>query len=192
MASLKPFVLNLDDLNFLFDQVTFVPLFDQDSNAIIAWDGTGAIYGGHQNLIWNGIGKTPEEAIQAYGQSYASTTDLSGLRDVSGLNNNLLQVNADWGSVDQPFVRTVRANFADYVKPLTAEDTEANYGAKTFNVDTNPGLPGIQYTPLSNYATTVDGSGTVTQSNVVDYTPRMISQTVKASHASTMMRVSSM
>src|SRR5882672_1701973 len=183
MASLKPFVLNLDDLNFLFDQVTFVPLFDQDSNAIIAWDGTGAIYGGHQNLIWNGIGKTPEEAIQAYGQSYASTTDLSGLRDVSGLNNNLLQVNADWGSVDQPFVRTVRANFADYVKPLTAEDTEANYGAKTFNVDTNPGLPGIQYTPLSNYATTVDGSGTVTQSNVVDYTPRMISQTVTTAGA---------
>ena len=118
MASLKPFVLNLADLDFLLDQVTFLPLFDQGGNAIVAWDGTGAIYDGRHNLIWNGIGLTSEVAIQTYGQSFASTTDLSGIRDVSGLNNNLLLVNAGWGSVDQPFVRTVEANFADYVKPL--------------------------------------------------------------------------
>ncbi len=40
-SSLKPFVLNLDDLNFLLKHVTFRPLFDASGNALIAWDGTG-------------------------------------------------------------------------------------------------------------------------------------------------------
>ncbi len=41
---LKPFTFNLADLQFILDQVNFVPLFDAFGNAIIAWDGTGAIY----------------------------------------------------------------------------------------------------------------------------------------------------
>lgn len=44
MASLKPFVLNLDDLEFLLRQVNFRPLFDIDGNAITNWDGVGSVY----------------------------------------------------------------------------------------------------------------------------------------------------
>lgn len=77
----------------------------------------------------------------------------------------------------------LKADFAHYVKPLTAGDTEASYGSKTFNVDTDPDSDGLQYAPLTNYTTTVDNVGTVTQSNVVDYTPQMISRTVTTAGA---------
>jgi hypothetical protein len=193
----KPFVLNNGDLQFLLKQITFKPLFDATGNAIIAWDGIGAIYDGQGNQLWSGSGTyaTPEAAIAHFGHSYASTTDLSGLRDVSGNNNNLLKVHSTWGSVDQPFTRTVGANFADYVKPLvdtngTANDPNVFYGEKTF-------APSLS-TPASNYLTTVAVDGTlndgntsttdidlgngqfghVTQSTVIDYTPRMISRTI--------------
>jgi Ca2+-binding RTX toxin-like protein len=193
----KPFVLNNGDLQFLLKQITFKPLFDAAGNAIIAWDGIGAIYDGQGNQLWSGSGiyTTPEAAKAHFGQSYASTTDLSGLRDVSGNNNNLLKVHSTWGSVDQPFTRTVGANFLDYVKPLVdtngaADDPNVFYGEKTFAASLS--------TPASNYSTTVsvsnvlnDGNasttdialgngqfGHVTQSTVVDYTPRMISRTI--------------
>ena len=190
----KPFVLNNGDLQFLLKQVTFKPLFDVSGNAIIAWDGIGAIYDGQGNQLWSGNGtySTPEAAIAHFGQSYASTTDLSGLRDVSGYNNNLLKVHAAWGSVDQPFTRTVGANFGDYVKPQDAGSPNAYYGNKTF--DLNYYAAGNQYTPASNYLTTVNttaddgnaltadialGNGKfVHQETVVDYTPRMISRTI--------------
>ena len=204
--SLKPFVLNLDDLNFLFDQVTFRPLFDAAGNLIFGWDGTQAIYdssdvGTHTQLS---PALDPNSAtfatdfaaaVALYGQSYASTTDLSGVRDVTGLNNNLLQVHATWGTVDQPFSRTVAANFLDYVKPLAdpnpgVDNAGIYYGDKTFAASLS--------TPASNYLTTVavdgalnDGNasttdiavgngqfGHVTQASVIDYTPRMISQTI--------------
>ncbi|MDO8456692.1 MAG: peroxidase family protein [Burkholderiaceae bacterium] len=167
----KPFVLNNGDLQFLLKQITFKPLFDANGNAIIAWDGIGTIYDGQGNQLWDGVSTylTPADAIAHFGQSYSSTTDLSGLRDVSGNNNNLLQVHATWGSVDQPFTRMVGANFGDYVKPEAAGSPNAFYGNKTF-------APSLS-TPLSDYTTTVVGN-TVTQANVVDYTPRMISQTI--------------
>lgn len=180
MATLKPFVLNRNDLNFLYKQVTFLPLFDVEGNAIIAWDGVGEVYDGHGKLIGNGglvAGDAASlAAIEQYGTSYTSTTSLEGIRDVSGLNNNLLLTNASEGSVDQAFVRTVAANFDDYLKPLVAGDANAFYGAKTF--DTNFNAPGIQYTPSSDYTTTVAADGTVAQANVVDYTARMVSQVI--------------
>ncbi len=257
--SLKPFVLNLDDLNFLSDQITFRPLFDVDGNAIINWNGVGPIYDGHKKLIWDGTTGllTAAAAIALYGTSYASTTDLSGLRDVSGLNNNLLLVNADWGSVDQPFVRTVRADYGNYtvhaasvtvtLDTLTGEltfayadgtaaqvidlDLNTDYinaaalGTVTsvsFNANTrqltfhysnhadaivdlatvaevtdalagqftsdgtvfayhNANGSTVTVAEQPNYAPTISGSGpgaTVTLQNVVDYTPRMISQTI--------------
>ena len=178
MATLKPFVLNLNDLNFLYNQITFQALFDQFGNAIINWDGIGSVYDGHGNLLGTGglvAGDVASlAAIAQFGASYPSTTSLQGIRDVSGLNNNLLQTNATYGAADQPFVRTMNANFADYVKPLSAADPNAYYGAKTFDLSA---APGIQYSPSSNYTTTVSNTGVVTQSNVVDYTARMISRT---------------
>ena len=184
--TLKPFVLNNTDLQFLLKQINFRPLFDVNGNAIIAWDGVGAIYDGHGVPLWDGISTylTPEAAISQFGQSYASTTDLSGLRDVSGLNNNLLQVHNTWGTVDQPFTRLAPANFADYVKPQAGAG--AFYGNKAFAASLS--------TPASNYTTTVNataddgnintvdtdlGNGMYAhQASVIDYTPRMISRTI--------------
>jgi Ca2+-binding RTX toxin-like protein len=180
MGVLKPFVLNNSDLDFLLRQVTFKPLFDEFGNAIFNWNGVGAVYDGHGALL--GVGglaagdAAAQAAIELFGTSYVSSTDLRGIRDVSGLNNNLLLVNASWGAVDQPFVRTVAANFADYLKPLAGSDLNAFYGARTF--DLNYFAPGVQYTPASNYVTSVSALGVVTQSSVVDYTPRMISRVV--------------
>ena len=184
--TLKPYVLNNTDLQFLLKQINFRPLFDGIGNAIIAWNGIGAIYDGHGNQLWDGLGMLPEIAIAQFGQSYVSTTDLSGLRDVSGLNNNLLKVHNTWGTVDQPFTRVAPVNFTDYVKPQATGGADAYYGNKTF-------APSLS-TPASSYTTTVNGtaddlnSNTIDtalgngqyshQANVIDYTPRMISRTI--------------
>ncbi len=190
---LKPFVLNLDDLNFIYQQVTFRPLYDASGNLVFGWDGTQAIYdssdAGTRVLLSPALDPNSATfaadfaaAVDAYGQSYASTTDLSGLRDVSGLNNNLLPVHSTWGSVDQAFVRTVQANFDSYsqqdttANPASFQNTNGGFAA----IDWDKSTPGVQsWSDVgANYTTTVDSLGAVTQSNVVDYTPRMISRTV--------------
>jgi hypothetical protein len=86
---LKPFVINLDDINYLYRQITFKPLFDVDGNALVNWSGIGPIYDGQGTQVWNGDGLDAAGAIAAYGTSYASTTASQGLRDVTGMNNNL-------------------------------------------------------------------------------------------------------
>ncbi|MEQ1617431.1 MAG: peroxidase family protein, partial [Terricaulis sp.] len=184
MASLKPFVLNLDDLEFIFRQVTFRPLFDIDGNAIINWNGVGSVYDGHGVLIGVGgvvVGDVDSlAAIEAFGRSYASATDLSGIRDVSGFNNNLLRVHAYWGTVDQPFARTVAANYANFTSAVDPS-VALSYGAQHGGFDLSISQPGVQYAAATDYTPTVSGSSAtaiVTLQNVVDYTPRMISRTV--------------
>jgi hypothetical protein len=120
LFNLKPFRFNLTDLNFMLDQIKFRPLFDAAGNAIINWDGTTPIYDSNVTAtrvqLWDGNFAPPTvasgihsaaEAIDAFGTSYASVTASQGLRDVTGLNNNLLLANHLWGSVDQPFSRSV-------------------------------------------------------------------------------------
>ncbi|MGB8249833.1 MAG: peroxidase family protein, partial [Azonexus sp.] len=107
----------------------------------------------------------PAANLAAYGSSYNSLTDLSGLRDVSGANNNLLLVNKYLGAVDQPFLRTVAPDFAAYVKPLANGDAGAFYADKTF---------GTSIVGNTDYTTNQANPG----QSVVDYTPRMISQLV--------------
>ena len=169
---------HLSDLGFLLRQVTFRPLFDLAGNAIIAWDGTGAIYDGHGTLIWNGDGLTSAAAIALYGYSYAHTTEAAGVRDVSGLNNNLLLVNQTWGAVDQPFPRTAPADFDSYLKPVVGGHYQTENGGFG-NFDMNPNVPGVQTilttAPSTDYSyNTVNGPTGLL--NVVDYTPRMISR----------------
>ncbi len=167
---LKPFVLNLDDLNFILNQILFRPLFDTDGNAIINWDGFVPIFDTHGAAIDTG-GLTGQAAIDMFGPSYATTAAAQGLRDVSGLHNNLLGVNQTWGAADQPFVRTVAADFSSYIAPLASAAPDAYYGAQSF-------APSLSI-PAADYQIIVDGSGAVTQQlNVIDYTPRMISRAI--------------
>ena len=152
MTELKPFVLNLTDLNFILSQLNFLPLFDEKGNAIIDWDGLGKVYDRHGSLLWdpsqtatfryNGIVLTKENVLDTLGHSFPSTTSFVGLREISGIHNNLnggLPGNS-WGVVDHPFIRNVPADFAHYMMQ-----------------------PGADYTPGKN---------------VIDSTPRMISQVI--------------
>ncbi|MGA8515820.1 MAG: hypothetical protein WB821_13735, partial [Burkholderiaceae bacterium] len=178
---LKPFSFNLTDLNFIRDQINFRPLFDEAGNAIIAWDGTGAIYNSNdvtnRTRLWDGILDTgtggtgihnAAEAIAVYGTSYASVTAAQGLRDVTGQNNNLLLVNKFWGSADQPFLQTVAPDFANYVLPKAVGGADAFYANNFTSI-----------TGSTDYTKDISHPGnTPATGNVVDYTPRMISRLI--------------
>jgi len=134
MASLKPFVINQTDIQFILDQLNFLPLFDESGNAIINWDGTGTVYNSKQ-VAYANLGGV-QANIAAYGTSYQSVTDLAGLRDVSGLNNNLSLVNAEWGAVDQIFTRSAAADYANY-SPIMQAVADYAYAAAKHAVRTS-------------------------------------------------------
>jgi Ca2+-binding RTX toxin-like protein len=187
MASLKPFVINQTDIQFILDQLNFLPLFDESGNAIINWDGTGTVYNS-KHVAYANLGV--QANIAAYGTSYQSVTDLAGLRDVSGLNNNLSLVNAEWGAVDQIFTRSAAADYANYSPIMQAVADYAYAAAKQYygkysdgsvSDGTPTGTFNVGNAVNTNYAISVGGTQTATDGthitipNVVDYTPRMIS-----------------
>ena len=128
-SSFRPFTFNANDLQFLLDQIRFRPLYDVAGIAIIAWDGTGAIYDQTGALLWDGTaaltvtmngvqvtGNSAAIANAAFGTSYNALTDIAGLRQVSGNGNNLTNGQFTWGAVDQAFARSAPANFKNYSK----------------------------------------------------------------------------
>ena len=163
---LKPFVINSTDIQFILDQLNFRPLFDAAGNAVINWDGTGSVYDSHGTLIGTGGALATDQAsidaIVAFGSSYQSVTDLAGLRDVTGLNNNLALVNNAYGAVDQIFTRTAAADYANYSPILQAVAEQAYAAAKQY-------YSTYAYAPIyadASHTTAVsnwDGTGTVYQ-----------------------------
>ncbi len=164
MTTLKSFLFNFSDLAFMRDQIGFKPLFDANGKAIVAWNGSGAVYDARGNVIWNGSGMTQSEALAAFGTSFWSYTASQGIRNVDGLANNLF--NPDWGNSDLPFMQRTRVIFDNYLKPLDASSSDAFYAAK-FATPENSASADYTKTPAN-----------LTVANVVDYTPRMISRTV--------------
>ncbi len=200
---LKPFVLNSTDIDFILAQIKFTPLFDSAGNAVVGWDGLSPIAGGVFDStgmqLWNGTG-TPPAAI---GTSYQTYTDLAGLRDPSGANNNLSLVHAYWGATDQLFPRMAPADYTNYAPTLTGGDAYAstsgadatywtsyggagfdviqkapfdpfNLGLKNFNESTNYAITAAAGPETLNNAVAADGT-VININNIVDYTPRMIS-----------------
>jgi Ca2+-binding RTX toxin-like protein len=228
-SALKPFAFNTTDIEFLLAQVNFRPLYDAAGNAIINWDGTGAIYDFRHSLLWDGVSSfsgssasgvpyswlntdtdgagvdtaltmTAAEkltaaaiAVQLFGTSYQSATDLSGLRDPSGLNNNLALVNSSYGAVEELFPRAA-ANYTNYLATLAGGGVGAfaanltygsAFGGAGFEViQRNPGTSLNESTDYTisvhvgpadaTTATALDGT-ILNINNIVDYTPRMIS-----------------
>lgn len=196
--TLKPFRFNFSDLGFVRDQIDFRPLFDADGNAIINWNGLGAVYN-DKGVIYADQGSAAAN-IAAYGQSYASVTASQGLRDPSGLNNNLYQVNAAWGAVDRPFLQRTEVAYDNYVKPKTGLIVDMNdpanfvdgvvggtlVAAPPNKIPSDPSaFYANKFTPGPNpnaadYTRRADDVSTPTVNeavqSVVDYTPRMISQ----------------
>ena len=135
---IKPFNFNLNDIQFLQDQIKFRPLFYISASGlapVINWNGAGAIYDQFGSLLWDGTtqiagmtyisGTTtidPASAIGIFGSSYSSMLDISGLREVTGRFNNLVPGHANWGAIDQPFMRLANSDASHY----SSLDTLAN------------------------------------------------------------------
>jgi Ca2+-binding RTX toxin-like protein len=165
---LKPFVINATDIQFILDQLNFRPLFDATGNAVILWDGTGSVYDSRGVLI--GIGGAVAgdaaslAAIALYGQSYQSVTDLAGLRDVTGLNNNLSLVNSAYGAVDQIFTRSAAADYASY-SPIMQAVAEGAYAAAKQYYGKYAYAPIYTDATQTTTVTNWDGTGTVYLAN---------------------------
>ena len=127
MSSLKPFMINQTDIQFLIDQINFRPLFDSDGNIIVAWDGTGTVYDQKRQVIGTGgvvAGDAASvAALAAYGHSYQNFTDLAGTRDVSGYWNNLAPLLAHYGDTGQIFPRMMTADYSGYIAQMTGNAT---------------------------------------------------------------------
>ena len=164
MTTLKSFIFNYTDLAFMRDQIKFRPLFDANGKPIVNWDGIGPIYDARGNLLWDGAGMSADQAMAAWGTSFLSYTASQGIRNIDGLANNLF--NPDWGNTDLPFMQRTKVIFDKYLKPLDASDPDAFYSAK-FSTPQDPAA--------ADYTKT---EANLTQANVTDYTPRMISRTV--------------
>ena len=180
-TSLKPFIFNANDLSFLLNNINFRPLFTSTGTAIINWNGVGPVYDGHGAQIWDGTVLTAAQALAQYGSSYTAVTSSIGLRDVTGLNNNLNLVNAQYGTVDQEFLRTVEADYTidGHGHVYQGNETGAYWANGTFA--TQFGGAGGFTQPVgtsTDYTVTVDGNGVATMNDIVDYTPRMISLTI--------------
>ena len=138
--TLKPFNFNLNDLQFMLDQINFRPLFTKtaagDLQVIVNWNGVGAIFDQSGQLIWDGqsqfsadgnttvwSGTNPPNAATlaadaqaAFNTSYSSLLDIAGLRNVDGTFNNLNPGQEHWGATDQPFLRMADADYSHYVQ----------------------------------------------------------------------------
>jgi Ca2+-binding RTX toxin-like protein len=171
---LKPFVINGTDIKFLLDQVSFIPLFDVSGNALINWDGTGSVYDGYGKIIWdattqtgnyNNTVLTSANYLGFLGGSYQNITDLAGLRDPSGFNNNLTLSHANWGQANQLFPRMATADFTKYSQEVIAA---ADLGFSTPSVVTTAGV-GVRINNVisSGSSTSSNTSGGVTVAKAI-------------------------
>ena len=162
--ALKPFVLNATDIQFLLDQVKFKPLFDVSGNAIINWDGTGTVYNAYGAIIGVGGAVAGDAAaltaIATYGTSYQNVTDLAGLRDPSGFNNNLTLVHAHWGQAGYDFPRTVAAIYDKYSQEVILP---ADTIFTALPLVTNPNTAITTNNVLSS---STNGGGSLTSNNI--------------------------
>jgi hypothetical protein len=174
MPTTKLFDITLGDINFLLDQMSHTIV-------VVGYDSTGqALYGyrdanaptGYQTLgpfgsfdplLVNGPDGLP---------IYQGARDPAGLRIIDGFFNNLTGTQASpgawlWGAVDSPFERLTQAKYDHYVNQVLSNPALATYVAN------HPG-----FTPVTdntaNYANPM--------TTVVDYTPRMITQTISTSY----------
>ena len=144
--NLRSFTFNLTDLQFIAAQIAFQPLFYKSSTSntgfspVINWDGVGAVYDSTGLLLSNGgLVATDAAALAAvnmWGTSYNSYTDISGLRDVTGNYNNLIPGQSTWGASNQVFSRITAADFTHYVQQAIGGLAETNDSISSNSTDT--------------------------------------------------------
>ena len=180
MPTIKQFNITLGDINFLLDQLRHTIMvvgYNAKGEAIYGYrdpaSATGfhelGLFGSFDPLTVNGPDGLP---------IYAGARDASGFRILEGFFNNLTGTQASpgawmWGSANEPFPRLTTAQFNNYVHQALDNAALTNKAFLAY-MDSHPTLPDAQADSAALYA---DPS-----KSVVDYTPRMISQTISSSY----------
>jgi hypothetical protein len=169
MPSSKPFVITMGDINYLLDQM-------RDAIKIVRYDANGQpIYGyidtagASHDLGLFGTFDPLAVTDEVTGLSiYDGAREASGFRLPIGFFNNLVSVTSwTWGATNDPFPRLTAADYNHYVQQSL----------------TNPALTAYEAAHIS-FVPVADNSANYADLNktVVDYTPRMITQTISSSY----------
>jgi Ca2+-binding RTX toxin-like protein len=180
MPSVKSFQITLGDINYLLEQLSHTIL-------VIRYDAFGRpIYGyldaheptGYHELglfgSFDPLGVNGPDGLPIYG----GARDPAGMRILHGFFNNLTGTETSpgawtWGAADEPFPRLTPAQYNHYVHQVLDRAALTNT-AFTDYLAAHPSLPTPQEDSTALYA---DPS-----KSVVDYTPRMITQTISSSY----------
>ena len=180
MPSVKPFEITLGDLNFLLEQLRhtiYVVRIDSSGNPVYGYRDSSqpsgyvelGLFGTFDPLAVNGPDGLP---------LYQGARDAAGFRILEGFFNNLTgtvdQPRAwSWGSADDPFPRLTPAQYNNYVHQVLTNTALTNPDLVSY-LASHPNLPAPVADSTALYA---DPS-----KSVVDYTPRMVSQTISSSY----------
>jgi hypothetical protein len=148
-TNVKEFYINATDVQFLFEQATFPTIkivgYDSSGNPqfgyqdaggtvhTIAVDPSDGLYhpadviyerAGYQGTDPNAPNYDPRVGLPLYN----GPRDFQGLRNVSGVFNNLIEGQLLWGATDSLFMRLVNPDYSHYLKGDLATD-----GASSFN-----------------------------------------------------------
>ncbi|MDB5540940.1 MAG: heme peroxidase [Devosia sp.] len=180
MPSVRAFNITLSDTNFLLDQL-------RQTIVVVRYDANGqAVFG-----YVNSLGATVElgtfgtfdplavtDPTNGNALIYDGARDPTGIRILHGFFNNLTGTPGSpaawkWGSADEPFPRLTPAQYNHYVHQVVSNAALTSTAFANY-LAAHPNLPAPQADSTALYA---DPS-----TSVVDYTPRMITQTISSSY----------
>ena len=180
MPTIKQFNITLGDINFLLDQLRHTILvvgYDAKGEAIFGYRDPGSPTGFHELGLFGSFDPLAVNGPDGL-PIYAGARDAAGFRILEGFFNNLTgsQGSPDawmWGSVNEPFPRLTSAQYNNYVHQALDNAALTNKAFQSY-MDAHPALPDAQADSTALYADP--------GKSVVDYTPRMISQTISSSY----------
>jgi Ca2+-binding RTX toxin-like protein len=180
MPSFKPFDITLGDINFLLDQM-------RDAIEIVRYDANGQpVYGyadsagtSHELGLFGTFDPLAVTDAVTGASIYDGAREASGFRIPVGFFNNLVDLTRwTWGATDNPFPRLTEADYHNYIAQVMTNPALTNSN-NTGYLDT--------HTLSSTTVLAETGAGGDTtygdlNKTIVDYTPRMITQTVSSSY----------
>jgi Ca2+-binding RTX toxin-like protein len=180
MPSVKPFDITPGDINYLLDQT-------RDAIFIVRFDAQGRpIYGYHDSAgVVHELGLLgsfdPLSVVDPLtGLSiYDGAREASGFRIPSGFFNNLVDhTRWSWGATDNPFPRLTAADYNHYKQQVLTNPALVGDATHDGYLNTHPTVSD------PNASTTLATPAAYADLNksVVDYTPRMIAQTISSSY----------
>lgn len=168
MASTNTFTYTLGDINFILDQLRtaiVVLKLTADGKPVYGYVDSAGV--SHELGLFGTFDPLAVKDAVTGLPIYDGARDASGLRFVNGAFNNLTSdAGWLWGSAGNAFARLTQSQFDNYVQQVVDNPALAAYAA-------HPGFVPVADNSL-NYADPMK--------TVVDYTPRMIAQTISSSY----------